>query len=136
MSQLIINRPIRLVMEVLDVDSYLPSIKMFVAAEIIHPTGNFIYQANDIWFNCSEWDDFNVRLNKSNVGDKSMISLRDMSEKVEFGIETDLNLTSFCFKCKEVNASNGIVNLHFKGTIDSEVFYSIKNAFNAFEKCW
>lgn len=137
MSEIKLKSPISIEMDVVETEDYLPSIKMCVKVQVNHPTGVFIYQADDIWFECLQWDTFVLNLKQIFVKNKA--TLIDMSEgfELDFYPKEKSNLILLHLKCKEHIASgNESISLDYKCTIGQDVFGEIIDKFNNFPKWW
>lgn len=99
--------PIDLTMLSVEYDTYLPSVKTIVSLKILHPTGSFSYEANDIWFTQSEWIKFT-----QNIGNKENASLKDMSDFFEFSVEHRSEGYILNLRCKEPNVFNQTILQH------------------------
>ncbi len=83
-------------MEVLEKDSYLPSFKIHMCCTIKHPTGSIVYDANDIWFDCTQWDKFIDQLSQLNEqqGSATLSNLSDYITICIYGKE-GVNVAAF-----------------------------------------
>lgn len=136
MSSISIKKPIALNMDVVEIDEHLPSIKMTVELNIEHPTGKIFYQANDIWFDCGEWDDFALALKQLFKSNNSSASLENLSDNLKIIFTKDNNIIRLDFTVQENNSSGGIASIKFSSTIDDDLFAPIKNQFVEFEGWW
>lgn len=135
MPEIIIQKPITLMMDVLDIDDYTPSMKMLLSVEVNHPTGFFKYQADDIWFSCSEWDIFSNRL--SDLGSEKDLLLKDLSEYFRIVIKQKSdNAYLFNLFCSEPEVGKGTTELNFSAIIDSDEIAQVINTFREFPKWW
>ena len=123
-------------MEVLETDDYLPSIKMAIKVEMIHPTGNIAYEASDIWFECNVWDNFVVSINGIGLSSSGKASLKNISDFFSIEISSENGVITFDLKCEEINICNGTSNLSYRSVIDDDLLSHIKNQFCHFEKWW
>jgi len=123
-------------MDVVEIDEHLPSIKMTVELNIEHPTGKIFYQANDIWFDCSEWDDFTLALKQLSGSNNSKACLENLSDNFKIVFAKDNNIIKLDFTVLENNSGEGIASIKFSSTIGDDLFIPIKNQFVEFEKWW
>jgi hypothetical protein len=138
MSEISIKRPISIEIETIETDSYLPSFKANIKLEINHPTGYFSYQANDIWFDCVQWDAFLSSLDKLNFLKESEIILSDMSEyfKIRFLLTKSRDI-QFRVNIKEpFSGENGEGVFSYQSNIDNEVLNVFIQKFNALDRWW
>ncbi len=135
MSEINIHKPLRLVIDLIEVDEYLPSFKCKVDIVIDHPTGFFRYNANDLWIECSNWDIFNEGL--INLISTEKFSIQDMSEQFIISIEPN-GSSGYLFEltCGEPDIGQGISFLRFKKTVDSDELSQLMNSFRDFPKWW
>jgi hypothetical protein len=136
MTDIKIYRPMIIDMKIVEIDDYIPSIKMLVNCRIEHPTGSFVYQANDIWFDCSKWDEFVDNLSKIEIMKDVDACLPDMSEYFEIKIVKNSYKLRFIFNCNEPNVGDGHANISFSSPIDFELLKLIKKTFSDFHKWW
>ncbi|AFZ23903.1 hypothetical protein Cylst_1625 [Cylindrospermum stagnale PCC 7417] len=136
MPDINISQPISITMEVVEVDDYLPSLRMLVKCHIEHPTGFFTYQATDIWFDCSQWDEFVRILSQLEAKIEVEAILVDMSECLELKISNVHNQLHFNFSCKELNVGEGLTKINFSCQIDFEILSLIKREYSEFPKWW
>lgn len=136
MSTVNIKKPIVIELEVNEIDNYLPSIKMAVKIEIIHPTGSYLYQANDIWFECAKWDAFLSSLNQVLKGDSQEAKLENMSNSFSIKLLSSNDGLVFNFEGEEVNVGNGTACLRFTSFIDQDILGNIEREFLSLEKWW
>ena len=136
MADISFEKPIAISMDVTETDDYLPSIKMFLKCHIIHPTGFLTYQADDIWFTCSKWDEFLKKLLIMKNDEKVEASLVDMNEYFEIGISKSQDETFFTLRCQEPNIGEGSITMNFNSQIDIDVLAIIRREFDKFPKWW
>jgi hypothetical protein len=136
MPHISISQPISITMEVVEVDDYLPSLKMLVKCHIEHPTVFFTYQATDIWFDCSQWDEFVQSLSQLEAKIEIEATLVDMSECLESKISNVQNQLQFNFSCKELNVGEVITKINISCQIDFEILSLIKREYRDFPKWW
>jgi hypothetical protein len=136
MSSVSIKRPIDIKLDTIEIDNYLPSIKMAVHIEMEHPTGKILYQADDIWFECTQWDNFTATLNQIANNRKGESSLENMSNNFKIKLIYEDRVIKFSFTVHENNISNGEVSINFSSLIDDDLFNQIKSQFVEFEKWW
>ncbi len=135
MSEINIQKPIILKMEVLETDDYSLTLKMKVYVEFIHPTGIFNYTADDIWFEYSKWDQFTNKLHdlRSDVN----LDLEDLSEKFKISLmrktENEYIIT---LSCLENNLDKGTIQLSYTSDLDSDSMAHVFNNFLGFPKWW
>ncbi len=138
MSEISILRPISIEMEIIETDSYLPSFKTNIVLRIKHPTGLFLYQADDIWFDCSLWDKFILEISNVNYKTDISVKLSDISEyfNIEFVKET-LNEVLFKVTIHEpFSGENGEGYISYQSKLDIDTMNIIKNNFESFDKWW
>lgn len=138
MSEIEIRIPISIEIDTIETDSYLPSFKVNVKLEIKHPTGYFSYQANDIWFECSEWDKFIVGINTLNSKNSITLKLSDVSEyfNVTF-IRDNSGETLFKVSINEpFSGVNGEGFISYQSKIDRNTIDIISNSFQDFNRWW
>ena len=136
MQLISIQRPLSIDMEMVDTDTRLPSIKMAVKMEVVHPTGTIIYSANDIWFECSVWDEFVSNILNVSSGGRRDASLKNMSDFFVLNIGIDEGIKRLNFTSREVNAGEGVVSLNFESILDDDMLAAIIEQFTTFEKWW
>lgn len=136
MSSIEISRPIKISMEVVEIDNYLPSIKMAVGIELTHPTGTFSYNANDLWFECSSWDNFTLSLKSMTSGSNCIASLKSMSDAFSIVISFKNRGMIFSLESEEVNIGGGKTILSYQSEIDDDLLGFIRTQFADFEKWW
>lgn len=138
MSEIIIKRPVCIEIETIETDSYLPSFKANIKLEIKHPTGNFSYIANDIWFDCNSWDKFIIDINTFGNKTNFNFKLADISEC--FNIFFILNNSSeILFKIsinEPFSGENGEGHISYQSKIDIETMSIIKKDFENLNKWW
>jgi hypothetical protein len=118
-------------LNVLELDDRLPSFKARLYLNIAHPTGEFNYLAEDIWFECTNWSDFTSKISSINNDDDAVV-LTSMSE--QFILKLALNDISILIK--EVSFHDFIIELkHFSGLTEGD-FYVIKKAICGFDRWW
>lgn len=136
MSSLRIRRPIGISFDVIEIDNFLPSIKMAVDIEMEHPTGKISYKVNDIWFECTQWDSFISALNKFGRNDKGEASLENMSNSFKISLIKVSNVIKFYFTAQEDNIGTGNALINYLSVIDDDLFNHIMGQFIEFEKWW
>jgi hypothetical protein len=138
MSEIEIRRPISIEIDTIETDSYLPSFKVDIKLEIKHPTGHFSYQANDIWFECSEWDKFTVEINTLNSKTNISLKLSDVSEYFNIiFIKDRLDETLFKVSINEpFSGVNGEGFMGYQSKIDSNIIDIINSSFQNFNRWW
>jgi hypothetical protein len=136
MSSISIKRPIGIKLDIIETDNYLPSIKMEVHIEMEHPTGKILYQADDIWFECTHWDNFTATLNQIANNSKGEAFLENMSSNFKVKLIRDGSSIKFNFTVQESNVSDGEASINFSSLIDDDLFNQIKSQFVEFEKWW
>lgn len=138
MSEISIKRPISIEIDTIETDSYLPSFKVNIKLIIKHPTGLFSYQANDIWLECSMWDNFILDLNTFNNKPNFSIKLLDISEYFNLAFTKDKS-DEILFKIninEPFSGENGEGYIGYQGKLDSNIMDIIKKDFEAFNKWW
>jgi hypothetical protein len=135
MEQISIEKPVEVSISVTEKDDYLPSFKTTIKCRINHPTGILIYEADDIWFQCSVWDKFIERLSTVNEVN-GLATLANMSEHFIISIGSKDKQLYFEIKCKEVISNTGTINIDYSTKIDLDSLDSIKRAFNELDKWW
>lgn len=128
---------VRIKIDVVGNDENTPSIQTKIEVSINHASGHFEYTANDIWFLCSEWDQFtNILINGNS---HAPIILHSTSN--EFNLE--LRKIDYAFrmvlKCQEfIQDRDGITVpcLNYISKITLEEFQLIRDIFNNVPKWW
>lgn len=139
MSNINIEQPIILKMDIIEVDAYIPSIKMKVDVKMFHPSGFFQYQANDIWFESSEWDKFTNSLIAllSLNSDVEYACLKDMSEYFKiYLLHKSVDQYQFKFSCEEPDMGQGLTKINFTCFINKELLGQWAYTFQNFPKWW
>ncbi len=131
-----IDKPLDLRMSLLESEDRLPSIKMLIEVNIVHPTGTASYTAEDIWFDCTQWDKFVNELSKLYTGIDEMALLKSLSEYFEIRVSKAKNVFLFELICKEPDTGNGILECKYYKNIESEELGIIKEKFGEFPKWW
>jgi len=108
MSSISIKKPIALNMDVVEIDEHLPSIKMIVELNIEHPTGKIFYQANDIWFDCSEWDDSALALKQLSGSNNSKACLENLSDNFIIVFTKDNNIIKLDLPFWKITVAKGL----------------------------
>jgi len=118
-------------MKLSEMDKVLPSFKVEMNITISHPTGEFTYSANDLWFECCNWDVFTERI--ASITDKDdAIILNSMSE--EFILKLSVNDISIMIK--EMSFYGFPTQLNHTRGITRDDFGIMKNAFLDFDRWW
>jgi hypothetical protein len=131
-----INGPIYIVMDVLETEDRLPSMKMDLKCKVRHPTGDLSYHANDIWFSCGEWDAFEMAFGKIINRNKGEAILQDLSELFIFKINIEEKVCKITFSCKEWIIPDSSVVLSGHLNVDKSELDAIKDSFSNFPKWW
>jgi hypothetical protein len=117
--------------EVLEIDERMPSFKTKLLVQIIHPTGEFNYSGDDIWFECRSWDETMKKLNSSTENFQSII-LGSMSENFQMVIDQD----TIKIEITEATWNGFAVNLKHHRQISRDEFYIIKRSILALDAWW
>jgi hypothetical protein len=118
-------------MEILEIDERFPSFEVKVNIKISHFSGEFRYSANDIWFICSEWDDFTNNL-ASWSNQENTATLRSMSD--EFTLLVSQNEIMISLKEKLINGPT--VDLKYCQISSVDDVYILRESFAKFDKWW
>jgi hypothetical protein len=131
-----IKTPIEVNMELLETEDRLFSMRMKVDIKIHHPTGVFIYKANDIWFKCSTWDEFIQILGKLVRDNDESAELSSLSGDFKIKVTVENNSHLFELLCKEQEIGKGNLELIYRCEINTDELYFVKREFDAFPKWW
>lgn len=133
MIDITLNNLIAMQLSIVEVEEYLPSIRVLTNIHIKYSTGFFKYQADDIWFNCVNWDQFTQGLIKL----EKVISLEDMSEQFKITIQRKAsNGYTFNLFCAKPNSGKDHTNFNFSTLLDSDGFSQVIRSFEDFPKWW
>lgn len=136
MIEILIANPIQINLELLETDSYFLSMKTLIDVKLTHPSGFFIYQANDIWLDCKKWDEFNVELDQIVQSNSGIARLADMSDYLSLILRKEDNMVSIEFQVVESDIVNGSSIMKFNKVIDNEILAQIRNKVNSFIRWW
>jgi hypothetical protein len=136
MEQLVINNPVNLKLEVIEIDDYLPSFKVFIEFLVKYPSGLLKYEAENIWFQCSNWDSFLKQLNLINKGTVNEIILHDMSEYFSFKLQNSKGEYYMTISWVKTDNGFGSIKVEYSKSIDGDTLSLIKEKFIEFNKWW
>jgi len=134
MSSIIIERPLQLKMDLIEIEDYFPSFRMKIEILISHPTGSVSYQADDIWFSCTEWDIFINNMKSLQMPND--YSLLNMSQLFELKFKFEQMDIFFAVNVEEPDIEVGSVKINYLNKIDLDVFSQIKSKFYNFSTWW
>jgi hypothetical protein len=135
MEELKITSPFNLRIEVIEKEDYLQSFKASVSCVIDHPTGKIIYEADDIWFQCSVWDEFTSSLSTLDAANHSAV-LPNMSDSFVIKIDNAEGALFCTLNIKETAPNDKAAAITYTSKIDFDDLAHLKSAMNNFDTWW
>jgi len=136
MPDVVVDKPVAIALDLAEFDECLPSLRMSVRVDMPHSTGIVSYQADSIWFQCSDWDTFLLNLNGIESGNEDRASLSSMSNELMIKIEVDGMKVKFDLHIKEPDTGMGEIDVKFGAEIDRDVIAHLKGAYMGLAKFW
>jgi hypothetical protein len=111
------------------------SMRYKVKLDLDHPTGTFIYSANDIWLETDMWDRFQQRLSK---GLEENAVFHDQSSYFEFSLTRNTRDIELMIKIREPLIESGETSVTSVRRIelDSGFINALIKSFNDSPKFW
>lgn len=135
MEQLEIKKPFELTIAVIEKDDTLPSFKTALKCRVNHPTGILIYEANDIWFECTAWEGFIDNL--SHIDEvNGFAALANMSDYFSFQITPKNGELFVELKCKEPFGNIGGFDINYIQKIDPDTLDYVRTKFREMDIWW
>ena len=123
------NAPVTLAIDVLDFDETYPSLKLSIELIAPHPTGQFVYTANDIWFSTSAIDEFVSSLNLIADARDQTASLADLSDYIQLTVVNEDGTYSMSVRAHEPKIGFTTGDLSIRCTIDRDTVQFMLAAF-------
>ena len=114
------------------------SFRVVFQLDLKHPTGKFVFSADDVWFDADDWGKFEAGLENWPNSDESIIALADMSQYITFSLKNDVTEMTASISVCEPLADGHDARLHFKNRIDRDgKFLSrMRDCFSNWPKHW
>lgn len=131
-----VSDSLELYLDLLEIDPNDPkSLKWRVKAKIFHPTGEFVYSADDIWLDTEMWDVF-LKALKNNLQEPAMFC--DQSQYFQFSLKRDSNRINTRIQIAEPLPLSGQINhtADFDENVDSPFYRKLNESFGSFAKFW
>jgi hypothetical protein len=127
-----IEKPLRLCLDVVEVDEHVPSIRMQVMVEVQQFEHRLEYRGN-VWFDCSVWNRFLTGLN--NIDERGT-ELIDMAGHFTLWLGAESGRTTILWRMKKKDTTGAIATADFRASIDEDAFAHVKSQFMQFERWW
>ena len=124
-----LDAPVRLVLDVWDIDENYPSLKLSIELVAPHPTGTYNYTANDIWFSTSVLDDFVASLTLVADARNLTASLADLSDHFQLAIVNEDGKYSMRIRAHEPKTGLTTGDLAIRCTVDRDTVQFMLAAF-------
>ncbi|WP_145997187.1 MULTISPECIES: hypothetical protein [Ralstonia] len=124
--------PLRLHLDVCEVDEHLPSMRVLVAAEVQQARHTLVYRGS-LWFDCSSWDAFVSRLT---CIEEEAAELADMGGHfvLRIGIESGTPQISWKFESCDMTGKASMAAC--RSHIDADEFAHVRRQFTQFQRWW
>ena len=117
-------------MVLLETEEQLPSFKVNLKIIFFHPTGQFNYEAKDIWFDCRDWDDFIAKLIAPNY--VSTFILKSMSEQFILALSKE----NIGVELKEISFNSLNIELRYSHRLTIDDYIRLQESFLGLDKWW
>lgn len=131
-----LETPVEVTLELLEFEDRLPSIRMAVALRMNHSTGSASYEATDIWFECSKWDEFVSQLSALNTEGNGSTILETLRGYFRIEVVGKAHVHSIAVICREPDIEHGEIDLRYLKNLDSDDLSIVRSRFLEFDKCW
>jgi hypothetical protein len=130
--ELKLERPLRLHLDVCEVDEHLPSMRMLVSADV-HQLGHTLAYQGALWFDCSMWDAFVLRL--TSIEDRAA-ELADMGGHFLLRIGIDSGTPQISWKFENVDIGGTVGTIACRSYMNADDLAHVRGQITQFDRWW
>ena len=130
--ELKLEKPLRLHLDVCEVDEHLPSMRMLVSADVQQLGHTLAYQGC-LWFDRSMWDAFVLRLTSI---EEQAAELADMGGHFVFRIATDSGAPQISWKFESVDIRGTVSTIACWSYMDADDLAHVRGQITQFDRWW
>ncbi|MGO4815703.1 hypothetical protein AB4156_40020 [Cupriavidus sp. 2MCAB6] len=123
-----IERPLRLHLDVVEMDEHVPSMKTQIIVEV-QQFGHRLEYYGSSWFDCTVWDTFVEGLSSLEVREANLV---DMGGHFVLRLGVVNGKPYILWEMKKVDVSGAISTATFRSSIDDDTFAHVKRQFEEF----
>ncbi|WP_139133410.1 hypothetical protein [Pandoraea sp. ISTKB] len=127
-----IARPFRLLVDAVELDERVPSMRVVVEVEADQFGHRFRYSGS-LWLECSAWDDFLVGLDGKGEKSSTLVDMRGVFQLELIASSTGHRL-AWKFDRRGVDGSS--MDIKYEASMDEDVLAHVLEQFEQFDRWW